>query len=132
MDLMEEYIEYLKKLTKPPLREEWDFAYKLDKRTAQAIENLIKGYKELEEENRELRLDRRNLWSCIEAIKHTTPLNMVSNTDYYIQINDNFIPKSKIKEKAEEIDKVIPKAQGEELLILEAKKDFAQELLENN
>lgn len=43
---MEEDIEYLKILTKPPLREEWDFAYKLDKKTAQAIENLIAAYKE--------------------------------------------------------------------------------------
>ena len=44
--------------------------------------------------------------------------------------NASYIKKSKIKEKIEEIDKAIPKAQGEELLILEAKKDFAQELLE--
>ena len=44
----------------------------------------------------------------------------------------NAIPKSKIKEKIEEIDKAIMIAQGEELLIFEAKKDFAQELLENN
>ena len=69
-----------------------------------ALENLIKGYRELKEENSGLKLDRRNLSNCIEAIKHTTPLNMVSNTDYYIQINDNFIPKSKIKEKIEELN----------------------------
>lgn len=72
----------------------------------QALENLITGYREMEEENRGLRLDRRNLLSCIEAIKHTTPLNMVSNTDYYIQINDNFIPRAKIEEKIEKYKKL--------------------------
>lgn len=74
---MEEDIEYLKKLTKPPLREEWDFAYKLDKRTAQAIENIIKGYRELE-----------------EYIKRLDKLN-----------SRDFIFKSAIKEKIEELKK---------------------------
>lgn len=38
----QEAIEYIKELIKPPLREEWDFAYKLDKTTAKQFKVLVK------------------------------------------------------------------------------------------
>ena len=100
---MEKDIEIIKSLIEDLKREEKLIGYDAEVEI-QALENLIKRCKELEEENRGLRLDRRNLSNCIEAIKHTTPLNMVSNTDYYIQINDNYIPKSKVKEKIEKLE----------------------------
>lgn len=37
----QEAIEYIKELIKPPLREEWDFSYKLDKTTARQFKELL-------------------------------------------------------------------------------------------
>ena len=119
---MKKNIEYLKKLTKPPLREEWDFAYKLDKRTAQAIENLIKGYRELEE--------------CLEVTSKS--LNNVAYDQIPIAIQDlivNSIPKSKIKEKIEEYKKLIKDVQDNEehcheIPLYEYDIELLQELLE--
>ena len=54
----------------------------------QALENLIKGYRELEEENRIFALARSN----IELKRH---------------VEKNYIPKSKIKETKEENEKRI-------------------------
>ena len=78
----------------------------------QALENLIKRYRELEES----KITRERVNDIQEETKRI--------------VNETYIPKPKIKEKIEEIDKAIIIAQGEELLIFEAKKDFAQELLE--
>ena len=43
---------------------------------------------------------------------------------------NNYIPKSKIREKIEELEKKITTVQGEELLIFDSKIDILQELLE--
>lgn len=64
----------------------------------QAIENLLTRYKQLEEENEALKLARGNLLRGIERIIKTTPLNMHTETDYSINIDNNSIPKSKVKE----------------------------------
>lgn len=53
----------------------------------QAIENLIKGYRELEEDNQKF-----------ESGKFLTPAQCV-------RIGKDYIPKSKVKEKIEELDK---------------------------
>ena len=45
------------------------------------------------------------------------------------KFENNFIPKSKVKEKIEELKKKIDVAQGEELLILDSKVDVLEELL---
>ncbi len=46
-----EAIEYIKELIKPPLREEWDFAYKLDKTTAKQFKTLLNYIDKLQKEN---------------------------------------------------------------------------------
>lgn len=94
---MEENIEYLKKLTKPPLREEWDFAYKLDKTTAQAIENLIKGYREKEDkiikyEKTLEKLQKDTIWKS----KIKEKIEELENESYQISLNSEIVFDSEI------------------------------------
>lgn len=106
-----EAIEYIKELIKPPLREEWDFAYKLDKTTAKQFKILVnyidklqkritflreeiyglnKKTKKLQKENDNLKIDYQILQDDLKGhniIYTDTP-----------EFEENYIHKAKIKE----------------------------------
>ena len=154
---MEEDIEYLKKLTKPPLREEWDFAYKLDKKTAQAIENIIKGYREKEESEKylydayqdvgkkmfEYAEENEELKEQVEYLKHEVVLHG-STVEKLVREKMNSIPKSKIKKKIKKLKQQYEDYENKwekagmykahpfykYLIRIEAEIDILQELLE--
>ena len=116
--ILEEIIEYCKEHLPPYYKDE----------DLQAIENLIKGYRELEEEKKELQ----------KYIK-----------DYLIPkstINLIYIPKSKIKEKMEELetklkvfekdiryckDRVQARLMNDEIYVIRRCRDLLQELMED-
>ena len=103
-----------------------------------AIENLIKGYRELEEE-----LKREKIWRIRLEKENEDTCNEVNNN--YIR-KSLVIPKSKIKEKIEEINEEEKELQntisdkereeysdaniGYGLMVIENKRQVLQELLE--
>lgn len=78
-----------------------------------ALEHLIKAYKELEEENKDL----KNLANNKQWI-----------SPYYVA--QNYIPVSLVEEKIEHYKNITDTAIGEELLVIDSKIDVLQELLE--
>lgn len=133
-----------------------------------ALENLLKRYKELEEENKHRvsqvdflskeydimfntinkldfyiddlikeckeGIERLDGDDCDTEIRFETEIetlqrikNKLSNNDFKYKAS---IPISVIQNILDELDKKIPIAQGEELLIFEAKEDVLQEILE--
>lgn len=83
------------------------------KKECEALENLLTRYKQLEEENENLKNDLQH-----DGLAHK-----------YLTLKATSIPKSKVKEKIEEYKKNIDIAQGEELLMLDSKVDVLEELL---
>ena len=71
----------------------------ITKEVAEAIENLIKGYKELEEENEELH----------KEINQRVKLKLENERI----VDEDYIPKSKIREKIEEYNKMINATYGD-------------------
>lgn len=105
---MEEDIERLEKIVKlyykcAVIEEGFDMGEEIIfmRKDAQALENLIKGYRELVEENRIFALSGSNI-----TLKH--------------HIENNYIPKSKVKEKIEELKgyRDLAKEQIEERVII--------------
>lgn len=83
---------------------EQDYDMRVDmgfmKKEAQSIENLIKGYRELEEENKKIIQGK---------------FREVADKNSYIK--DMYIPKSKIKEKIEEVNKSLGYSPVNKILI---------------
>lgn len=74
----QEAIEYIKELIKPPLRPEWDFAYKLDKTTAKQFKILINYIKKLQKENKELKDSlERDIYARDCLAKHSVSKNKI-------------------------------------------------------
>ena len=67
----------------------------------QALENLIKGYRELEKKNESLKEEKHY---AIEEINYLQEEKW-EDFQYFVDILSKTIPKSKIKEKIEELDK---------------------------
>ena len=88
-----------------------------------ALENLIAGYKQLEEENKEIKkefainteIHKRD--EIIKDLKET--INCLHETD-----KENYIPKSKVKEKIEELDIQISECEYADDDIEERKQDI--------
>lgn len=93
--------------------------YDVSQDEIRALEHLIKAYKELEEENKDLK-------------------NLANNKQWIspCYVAQNYIPVSLVEEKIEEINKLITEAQKElgsaskEYTIYVYQKDILQELLE--
>lgn len=79
----------------------------------QAIENLIKAYRELEEENARIGM-----------------LNLVQE-DMIKELENNYIPKSKIQEKKEELEEKSKHCAISDLTEYFCKKEILNELLED-
>lgn len=78
------------------------------KEQSELIEDTYINYNDLEftrlkRRNKELEKENRKLSNIIEAINQTTPINMVTNTDYSINIDKDSIPKSVIREKIDKL-----------------------------
>ncbi len=108
-----------------------DADYKWHKELAQAIENLI-------QENKELKERIKGLECEIEIKKYCKVDEVINDLTYYKNLAKEYqgscIPKSKIKEKIEELDKRKRKSQIEystiDELIFDKKIEALQELLE--
>jgi hypothetical protein len=90
-EVMEEDIKILEEVKRPTLAT----GFKRQTKILQALENLIKGYKELEERNIYLVNERKKLEELL------------------FMSNENYIEKSKIREKIEKTRFYIPEYQGE-------------------
>lgn len=119
IEILEERINFCKNNTE--CREELNqcFGCTFEIEEIQAIENLIQEYKELKEKINVLNQEKEYL-------------NTIIDSD-----NDNYIPKSKLKEKIEELDKEMAKDEVDEFGIhsqgwaaLDWTRDFLLKLLE--
>lgn len=110
--ILEERIDYFKC---HPEGCNWRLSFE-DEKDIKALENLIKGYRELEEDNQKF-----------ESGKFLTPAQCV-------RIGKDYIPKLKIKEKIEELEKYIYKGENAPQDFLQyrikAKIQVLQELME--
>ena len=101
---MEEDIEYLEQLI--GIKKEYKckpIKSKTQENTKQAIENLIARYKELEKENKKMKAN--NLLKLNKEINKNIQVAYGGrryNTEGIVI--ENYIPKSKVKEKIEELD----------------------------
>ena len=93
--------------------EEFIEAYKiaeevLDGDVIQSIEHLIKRYKQLEEENKELKHITQNYNAYQQKSDNPNSTIIIADEKWFINgyFKENFIPKSKVKEKIEEIEKL--------------------------
>lgn len=85
-----------------------------------ALENLIKGYRELEQENRIMK-NRQ----CIGKITELTGENLDKVLSKW------YVPKSKIREKIEELEEKMGNENNEKVLVqLHKQRKILQELLE--
>lgn len=104
----EEIINYLKELTKPPLRPEWDFAYKLDKKTADIIQGLLDLYQKEKQKNIDLtqELEERK-WVKINENGEVEPAFYISKAKIQELLekyaNESFIPKVEVQELLKEV-----------------------------
>ena len=118
-ELKEEYSKGLERLNDKDLSLCMQNIYTLRKKQVQAIENLINRNKELEEENRIFALEGKNI-------------------QLELHIKNNYIPKSVIREKIEELDDLIIETQKElgsaskEFTIYVYQKSILQDLLKEN
>ena len=90
--------------------EEFIEAYKiaeevLDGDVIQSIEHLIKRYKQLEEENKELKHITQNYNAYQQKSDNPNSTIIIADEKWFINgyFKENFIPKSKVKEKIEEL-----------------------------
>ena len=97
-----------------------------------SVEKLLKRYKDLEEDLENV-IKVVNKYGGEQLRKYLMELSRflgnVSIDAMLGTIKREFIPISTIQNILDELDKKIPIAQGEELIIFEAKEDILQELL---
>lgn len=114
-----------------------------------AIENLIKGYKELEEKNNEYINNINKLQKeCNEENKRCVELSIElkeeqishkNDSDCLMEVNEcltkdleESIPKSKLQEKIEELDRIIePKQNRHQFLCIEVNKVGSETEIDN-
>lgn len=106
-----------------------------DQRIAQAIKSLISRNKELEEKNKKLEEKNKKLENHCKRIEKENweYITGTNETKYYsVSIaKNNFIPKSKVREKIEELEKEInPSFTSIKTLKRIFAKDILQELLQ--
>ena len=113
---MEEYIKILEEIVETyrscSVNEE-GFDMKVDigftKKECEALENLIAGYKQLEEENKELKHITQNYNAYQQKSDNPNSTIIIADEKWFINgyFKENFIPKSKVKEKIEELKKKV-------------------------
>lgn len=109
---MEEYIKILEEIVETyrscSVNEE-GFDMKVDigftKKECEALENLIARYKQLEEENTQLKTITHEYNSYLQDSNCDTKI-IISDSEYFANgfFKENFIPKSKVIEKIKELE----------------------------
>lgn len=123
IEILEDYIKTLK-LTPEELLKNNEIIKLIEYKEIQAIENLINRVKELEEKDELVKYCRGTLPKDTIAI-------MMCNDDFCRNFGNDFIPKSKIKEKIEELEKLEKGFHFTGLITeCETKIEVLQELLE--
>lgn len=102
---MEKDITILKSLIEDLKREEkligYDAEYEI-----QALENLIKGYRELEKRNKKLKATHIMTHNKVSDEEKAKLFDVIDNSiDTYLEKTE-YIPKSKVKEKIEELKNI--------------------------
>ena len=108
---MKEYIKILEEIVETyricSVNEE-GFDMRVDigftKKEYKAIENLLTRYKQLEEENTQLKTITQEYNSYLQDSNCETKI-IIADSEYFVNgfFKENFIPKSKVKEKIEEL-----------------------------
>ena len=118
--------------------EEFIEAYKiaeevLDGDVIQSIDNLVTRYKQLEEENTQLKTITQEYNSYLQDSNCDTKI-IIADSEYFANgfFKENFIPKSKVKEKIEELkeDEEFYR-EHDRMYEFESKIKLLQELLED-
>ena len=80
-----------------------------------ALENLITRYKQLEEENKELKHITQNYNAYQQKSNNSNSTIIIADKKWFRNgyFKENFIPKSKVKEKIEEINKAYEDSKDE-------------------
>lgn len=133
---MEEYIKVLEEIVETyrscSVNEE-GFDMKVDigftKKECEALENLIAGYKQLEEENRTLKAQKIAINNKRKELEEE--LNGFRTGKYItLKVNELYISTSLVKDKMEELNKEIKSCDVTEA-IFKIKQQILQELLES-
>ena len=102
--ILEELIEEYKDCSVKGLDMQVDVSFR--EKQCNAIEHLIKRYKQLEEENTQLKTITQEYNSYLQDSNCDTKI-IIADSEYFANgfFKENFIPKSKVKEKIEELKK---------------------------
>ena len=81
-----------------------EFELEVEEKEYKAIENLLTRYKQLEEENTQLKTITQEYNSYLQDSNCDTKI-IIADSEYFANgfFKENFIPKSKVKEKIEEL-----------------------------
>ena len=84
-----------------------EFELEVEEKEYKAIENLLTRYKQLEEENKELKHITNNYNAYQQKSDNPNSTIIIADEKWFINgyFKENFIPKSKVKEKIEELKK---------------------------
>ena len=96
-------------------------------------ENLIARYKQLEEENKELKHITQNYNAYQQKSDNPNTTIIIADEKWFINgyFKENFIPKSKVKDKMEELNKEIKSCDVTEAIFKIKQQQILQELLES-
>ena len=103
---MEEDIKILEELISEYKNNVWnEYPYKFNKEIIYTLENLLTRYKQLEEENKELKHITQNYNVYQQKSDNPNTTIIIADEKWFINgyFKENFIPKSKVKEKIEEL-----------------------------
>ena len=81
-----------------------EFELEVEEKEYKALENLLTRYKQLEEENTQLKTITQEYNSYLQDSNCDTKI-IIADSEYFANgfFKENFIPKSKVKEKIEEL-----------------------------
>ena len=101
--ILEELIEEYKDCSVKGLDMQVDVSFR--EKQCNAIKHLIKRYKQLEEENKELKHITQNYNAYQQKSDNPNTTIIIADEKWFINgyFKENFIPKSKVKEKIEEL-----------------------------
>ena len=110
-----------------------EFELEVEEKEYKAIENLLTRYKQLEEENTQLKTITQEYNSYLQDSNCDTKI-IIADSEYFANgfFKENFIPKSKVKEKIEELkeDEEFYR-EHDRMYEFESKIKLLQELLED-
>lgn len=137
---MEEYIKILEEIVEIyrscSVNEE-GFDMRVDigftKKECEALETVLSDYKRVLEENKELKHITQNYNAYQQKSDNPNSTIIIADEKWFINgyFKENFIPKSKVKDKMEELNKEIKSCDVTEAIFKIKQQQILQELLES-